>query len=87
MARMKINSVALGFTFAVIYGVVLFAIGMISTYTGWVKDIMTLYTSFFPGFSPTLVGSFIGLLYGLVIGGIFGCVIGALYNYFDRKVR
>ena len=87
MARIKINSMALGFALAAIYGIILFAVGIISAYTGWAKDVMAIYTSFFPGFTPTLVGSIIGLLYGLIIGGIFGFAIGALYNYFDRKVR
>ncbi len=87
MARPKINSTALGLALAIIYGVVLFAIGIISTYTGWAKDIMSIYTSFFPGFTPTLTGSVIGLIYGLIFGGILGCAIGILYNYFDRKLK
>ncbi len=53
----KANKAALAVTLAVIYGVMLFAICLVSALTGWAKDIMAIYASFFPGVAATLIGS------------------------------
>lgn len=81
-----INVTALAITLGLFYGIVLFAIGILSWVTGWGNDLMALYSSFFPGFGPTAVGSLAGLIEGFVMGAIFGFVIGVLYNYFDKRI-
>lgn len=83
----KINEAALAATLAILYGIILFAICIVSTLTGWGKDIMAIYTSFFPGMGPTLTGSVIAAIWGIVFGGIFGYVIGVLYNYMEKRIK
>jgi hypothetical protein len=41
---------------------------------------LALLSQFFPGYSVTWAGSFVGLLYGMIVGGIGGWLIGAVYN-------
>jgi tetrahydromethanopterin S-methyltransferase subunit C len=65
----------------------LFAICIVSMLTGWAKDIMAIYSSFFPGIGATATGSIIAAIYGVVLGAIFGYVIGVLYNYFDKRIK
>ncbi len=83
----KINATALAITLGLIYGVILLAISLLSWLTGWGKDIMAIYASFFPGLAPTITGSLIAAIWGFVFGAIFGYVIAVLYNYFDRKIK
>lgn len=82
-----VNKAALAATLAVIYGVLIFAICILSALTGWSKDLMAIYSSFFPGIGPTITGSVIGAIYGVIFGAILGYVIGALYNYFDKRIK
>lgn len=83
----KVNEVALAITLGLTYGIILFAIGILSWLTGWGGSLLPLYSEFFPGFGPTVVGSVAGLIYGLVIGGLFGFIIGVIYNYFAVRVK
>ncbi len=78
---------ALAATLAVIYGIILFAICLISTMSGWAKEVTTIYSSLFPGVSATITGSLIAAIYGIVFGAVFGYVIGVLYNYFDERLK
>lgn len=83
----KINKIALAITLGLIYGIILLTIGLLSWLTGWGKDIMVIYASFFPGLAPTITGSVIGAIWGIVFGAIFGYVIAVLYNYFDQRIK
>jgi hypothetical protein len=83
----KVNKTALAATLAVIYGIILFAICLVSAMSGWAKDVTTIYSSFFPGVSATITGSIIAGIYGVIFGAVFGYVIGVLYNYFDERIK
>jgi hypothetical protein len=83
----KVNKTALAATLAVIYGFIIFAICLISATSGWAKEVTTIYSSFFPGVSATIMGSVIGAVYGVIFGAIFGYAIGVLYNYFDERIK
>jgi hypothetical protein len=41
---------------------------------------LRLLGNYFPGYSVTWPGSFVGLCYGAVIGGLVGWLIGTVYN-------
>lgn len=41
---------------------------------------LRLLAVFFPGYSVTVVGSFIGFVYAFVLGYAIGRVIGSIYN-------
>ena len=35
---------------------------------------------YFPGYSVTWVGAFVGFVYGALVGGVAGAAIGTIYN-------
>ena len=41
---------------------------------------LQLLSNYFPGYSVTWPGAFIGFLYGAVIGGVAGWAVGRIYN-------
>ena len=41
---------------------------------------LSLLGQYFPGYSVTWFGSFVGLIYGAIVGGIAGWLIGFIYN-------
>jgi hypothetical protein len=41
---------------------------------------LVLLREYFPGYSVTIAGSFIGFVYGFVLGYAIGRIIGVLYN-------
>jgi hypothetical protein len=41
---------------------------------------LVLLRAYFPGYSVTIHGSFIGFVYGFVLGYAIGRVIGMVYN-------
>jgi len=44
-----------------------------------------LLAQFFPGYSVTVVGSFIGFFYGFIFGFILGYLVARLYNWILDK--
>lgn len=80
VARMRASVMAV--VFGILGGFCLFAA------TGWLVFIggevvgphLGLLGAFFPGYSVTWRGSFIGLGYGVVAGALLGYSVAALYN-------
>ncbi len=78
---MKLKPIALGVTAGILWGVCVFLTTLLSVYAGYGTAFLeALPLSFYPGYSITLVGSFVGLLYGLVDGFVCGVIFGWLYN-------
>jgi len=45
---------------------------------------LILLSQYFPGYTVTIVGSFIGFMYGFVIGFLCGAFLGLVYNRIAR---
>ncbi|MBP1597138.1 MAG: hypothetical protein H6Q05_2515 [Acidobacteria bacterium] len=45
---------------------------------------LILLSQYFPGYTVTVVGSFIGFMYGFVIGFLCGAFLGLVYNRIAR---
>jgi hypothetical protein len=79
---MRIQTGVLTMVCAVLGGLLLFAM------TIWlvIKDgpgagpHLGLLGNYFPGYSVTWGGGFVGLVYGALTGGVVGWVIGTIYN-------
>ena len=82
----RINEAALGLTLAVIYGAIMFFIGMVVKATGYGRWAMYTYSSLMPGYRPTIGGSLIGLGWGVLMGAVMGLAVGALYNFIDARL-
>jgi hypothetical protein len=86
----KIQAGVVAFVMAVISGLSIFIA------TAWllikggenVGQHLNLLGQYFPGYSVTWIGSFVGLCYGIIVGGIAGWLISFIYNRIvDIKAR
>jgi NhaP-type Na+/H+ or K+/H+ antiporter len=79
----RLNARILGISLGLLLGVGLFVA------TNWlvikggenVGQHLSLLGNFFPGYSVTLVGSFIGFVYAFVLGYAIGVVVAAVYAW------
>ena len=84
---MKLSARALGFTFGVIWGllVLLMTLAYLWTAKSYGKHFLYVLVSIYPGYSITRGGAILGLCYGFVDGFIFGWLIAKLYNFFSKE--
>ncbi|HEX9899719.1 MAG TPA: hypothetical protein VGC81_10860 [Candidatus Methylomirabilis sp.] len=82
----RLNARAWGIALGLLCGGGLFVATMILIVKGGpnVGQHLSLLSVYFPGYSVSLGGSFIGFIYGFVLGYALGRVIGVVYN---RLVR
>jgi hypothetical protein len=64
-----------------------FFLGIIAWLFGWGTDMVHLFGSFYIGYTPTLLGSIIGMVWGFADCFIGGVVIAWLYNLFAGKAK
>jgi hypothetical protein len=79
----KINSVALGLAFGVLWGVAILLVGLAATYYTYGQDFVTTMGSVFPGYTPSVKGSFLGAIIGFIDAFIMAFIIAWLYNKFN----
>ncbi|MBA2291809.1 MAG: hypothetical protein H0W15_05055 [Gemmatimonadales bacterium] len=86
---MRLNAQAWGVSFGLIFGLGLFVATIILVIRGGENpgQHLKLLAAYFPGFSVTTLGAFIGFVYMFVIGYGFGRVIGWVYNIFAGPRR
>jgi len=78
---MKFKPLALGVALGVVWGGALCITTLVSVYTGYGRLFLeSLPQSLYPGYSISLVGSFLGLIYGFLDGLIGGALLGWIYN-------
>lgn len=78
-----LNPKAAGISLAVVWGLTVFLMGLISGTgygLGFVNAIGTIYIYYGTG----IVGSIVGLIYALIDGFIGGFVLAWLYNKFEK---
>ena len=82
----RLNARAWGIAIALLMGGGLFLATLILVVKGGpnVGQHLGLLRAYFPGYSVSVVGTFIGFIYGFVVGYALGRIIGSVYN---RLVR
>jgi len=82
----RLNARAWGIAIGLLLGVGLFLATLILVVKGGpnVGQHLVLLRAYFPGYSVSVVGSFIGFIYAFVVGYALGRIIGSVYN---RLVR
>ncbi|MDZ4675111.1 MAG: hypothetical protein SGI84_11700 [Gemmatimonadota bacterium] len=81
-ALARLNARAWGIALGLLGGGGLFLATMILLIKGGqnVGQHLSLLRAYFPGYSVTILGSFIGFIYGFVVGYALGRIIGLVYN-------
>jgi hypothetical protein len=82
----RLNARAWGIAIGLLLGGGLFLATLILVVKGGpnVGQHLVLLRAYFPGYSVSVVGSFIGFIYAFVVGYALGRIIGSVYN---RLVR
>jgi hypothetical protein len=85
-AVVKLNATATGVILGILCGLGLFIATIWLVIKGGPNPgpHLRLLSQYFPGYSVTLLGSFIGFLYGFIAGFISGALLGAVYNRLAR---
>lgn len=78
----RIEAEVLALVCAVLGGLALFTMTAWLVFKGGenVGMHLQLLAQYFPGYSVTWQGSFVGLFYGVLVGGAAGWLIGMIYN-------
>jgi len=86
---LRLNARAWGIAFGLLLGGGLFIATVILVMRGGENPgrHLALLRVFFPGYSVSFVGAFIGAIYAFVIGYGIGRLIGSAYNYLIRSSR
>lgn len=81
-----LQSVKLGLSAGILWGISLFVITLLSIWTGYAGLFLLVVKSIYPGYSISYEGAFLGLFYGF-IDAFFGFfILALLYNWLiERK--
>ncbi len=82
-----LNSKAFALSAGIIWGLVIFATTITSTFTGYGKSFLEAYSSLHPGYSISMVGSFIGFVYAFICAFVGVYIVIGLYNRFEKRFR
>jgi hypothetical protein len=77
---MELNPKRLGVAGGILWGVSLFVLTLLSVYTGYAAQWLSMLPSVYPGYAVSVGGSIVGLLYGFVDAFIGLFILAWLYN-------
>ena len=79
---LRLNAQAWGLAFGFLFGLALFSATMFLVLRGGenVGAHLGLLRVYFPGYSVSILGSFVGFAYAFVVGYVTGRLIGLVYN-------
>jgi len=85
-ALLRLNAVATSVGLGLLAGVVLFVTTLVlalrdGPYAG---PHLGLLSQYFPGYSVTVIGSFVGFVYAFIVGAAAGYVLSSIYNRLTR---
>ena len=81
-AVLRLNAQAWGMAFGAIFGLGLFfaTVFLVARGGEHVGAHLSLLRVYFPGYSVSVIGSFVGFVYAFVVGYATGRLIGGIYN-------
>ncbi|KTC78968.1 bacteriophage holin [Legionella cherrii] len=79
----KLNPLALGLAFGVLWGVSILLMGLLAYYYTYGHAFVVAVGSLYPGYAPSIKGSIMGGVIGFIDAFIMGLIIAWLYNLFN----
>lgn len=85
-AVLRLNAVATGIGLGLLAGIGLLLATLFLAVKGgpWTGQHLGLLGQYFPGYSVTVGGAFIGFVYAFIVGGAAGHLLAVIYNRFAR---
>lgn len=85
-AVLRLNAVATGIGLGMLCGIGLFVATLFLVLKGgpWTGQHLGLLGQYFPGYSVSVGGAFIGFVYAFIVGGAAGHLLAVIYNRFAR---
>lgn len=87
MIGSKLNKVALGLAFGVIWGLSVLLMGLLAHFLKYGVEFVSSMGAVYVGYNNTILGSLVGGLLGFLDGFVGGYLIALVYNYFSQKVK
>jgi len=87
LVRMRARSTALVFGMVGGAGILLATWWLVVRGGEQVGPHLSLLSNYFPGYTVTWLGGFVGFAYGALVGAIFGWTLASLYNRFADPRR
>jgi hypothetical protein len=82
----RLNKVALGLAFGVIWGLSILLMGLMAHFLQYGVEFVSSMGTVYIGYNNTLLGSFIGGVLGFLDGFVGGFLIASVYNWFSGKM-
>jgi len=82
---MKLDKLAFGLALGIMWGLAVLAATLWVVIAQGEGAHLKLLNRFYPGYSVTVGGAFIGLLWGFIDGFIAGWIVAFFYNLFRKK--
>ena len=83
MTGCKLNSVSLGLSIGILWGLSVFVMGLVAHFYVYGKPFVEALATLYLGYEPSIKGSIVGGITGLIYGFIVGFLIAWLYNRFS----
>jgi hypothetical protein len=82
---MKLNAKKFGLAAGIVWGLNVFLTTLLSHFTGYGIEFLSIMLGLYPGYSISPLGSIIGMVYGFVDFFVIFYLVGRLYNWMQRK--
>ncbi|STY28696.1 Uncharacterised protein [Legionella wadsworthii] len=78
----RLSPIALGLALGVLWGISILLMGILSYFYHYGQSFVVAVGTLYPGYAPTIMGSFIGAVIAFIDAFIAGFILGWLYNLF-----
>jgi hypothetical protein len=83
----KLCTCAFGLAGGILWGLAIFVLTLISVWTGYANDLLTMVMGIYLGYEITILGAFIGLIYGFIDGFIGFAIFAWFYNLLCKHCK
>jgi hypothetical protein len=80
MKGCKLSPVGLALSLGILWGLLMFGVGLVAYYHSYGRPFITVMSTLYLGYAPSIKGSLLGGLIGFIHAFIVGFLIAWLYN-------
>lgn len=80
----KLNPIALGLAFGLLWGVCILFLGLVASYYAYGHDFVISLGTLYPGYTPSVKGAILGAIVAFIDAFLMAFLIAWLYNKFNN---